>query len=188
MFKMPDNRIAANKAFGALIKTYFWMKIMKMNKCAKQLLNLKSLLSTNMRKFYLPLILIALFVSGTASAQIITKYGDNVSTLDGIIKAYYDVVSVPKGGKVYYERDSLLHWPGAMVGLSAVTTNGKIKIRNMTLKEFHRLSDSESEKDGFDEREISRKVEKFGNLYHVWSTYESRNSHDGPVIDRGIDS
>jgi len=31
-----------------------------------------------------------------SSAQVITKYGDNVSTLDGIIKAYYDVVTVKK--------------------------------------------------------------------------------------------
>jgi len=122
------------------------------------------------------------------NAQVITKYGDNVSTLDGIIKAYYDVVTVKKGGKVLYERDSLIHWPNVYIGASGVNRQGKPTMQYVSLKQYHRLSDAGLERDGFDEREISRKVEKFGNIYHVWSTYESRNTTDGPVIDRGINS
>lgn len=34
--------------------------------------------------------------------HILTKFGDDVGTLDGIIKAYYDVVTVKKGEKVSY--------------------------------------------------------------------------------------
>ena len=132
------------------------------------------------------LILIAALLAGgaglqNASAQITTKYGDNVSTLDGIIKAYYDVVSVPKGGKVYYERDSLLHWPNVQVGATGIGKDGKPRMRYMSLKEYHQKADPGLEKEGFDEREISRKVEKFGSIYHVWSTYESRTTANGPV-------
>lgn len=127
-------------------------------------------------------------ISINVSAQVTTKYGDNVSTLDGIIKAFYDVVSVKKGGKVYYERDSLLHWKDVRVGGVSMNKNGRPVIGFVTLKKFHELSDPYVEKDGFDEREISRKVEKFGAVYHVWSTYESRNEPGGPVIDRGINS
>lgn len=137
------------------------------------------------------LLLTTLFLLSAAfrtSAQIITKYGDNVSTLDGIIKAYYDVVSVKKGGKVYFERDSLLHWPGAQVGGVNINKNGKPVIGYVSLKKYHTLSDASLEKDGFDEKEISRKTEKFGAIYHVWSTYESRNEPGGPVIERGINS
>ncbi|CAN5348969.1 hypothetical protein BH09BAC6_BH09BAC6_27850 [soil metagenome] len=122
------------------------------------------------------------------SAQVITKYGDNVSTLDGMIKAYYDVVTVKKGGTVSYERDSLLHVPNAHVGAAGYDKQGKLRISYMTLKEYHRRSDASLSRDGFDEREIARKVEKFGSIYHVWSTYESRNTADGPVIERGINS
>lgn len=121
-------------------------------------------------------------------AQVITKYHDNVSTLDGIMKAYYDVVTVKKGEKVYYERDSLLHWPGALVGSAGVGKNGKPVFHSMSLKRFHELSDPGLERDGFYEKEISRKVEKFGSIYHVWSTYESRNEPGGPIIERGINS
>jgi hypothetical protein len=121
-------------------------------------------------------------------AQVITKYGDNVSTLNGIMKAYYDVVTVKKGGKVSYERDSLIHWPNVSVGSAGISKNGKPAFHYMSLKEYHSRSDAYLEKDGFYEKEISRKVEKFGSIYHVWSTYESRNEAGGPIIERGINS
>lgn len=121
-------------------------------------------------------------------AQVTTKYGDLVSTLDGIIKAYYDVVTVKKGEKVSYRRDSCLHIKNAGVGILQKGKGEKPVLHYITLKEYHRLSDAQLEKDGFDEKEISRKVEHFGSMYHVWSTYESRNTADGPVIERGINS
>jgi hypothetical protein len=70
----------------------------------------------------------------------------------------------------------------------SISKSGKPMFHYMSLKEYHRLSDPSLEKDGFDEREISRKVEKFGAIYHVWSTYESRNEPNGPIIERGINS
>jgi len=140
-----------------------------------------------MKKIAILLILITAILQ-MAKAQVITKYGDNVSTLDGIMKAYYDVVTVEKGGKVYYERDSLIHWPNVSVGSASIGKNGKPVFHYMSLKEYHKRSDAYLEKDGFSEKEISRKVEKFGAIYHVWSTYESRNSPAGPIIERGINS
>ena len=41
-------------------------------------------------------------------------------------------------------------------------------------------------KEGFYEVEVHRVVQQFGNLAHVWSTYEMRNSPDGAAFDRGI--
>jgi hypothetical protein len=131
-------------------------------------------------------LLICLFNS--VSAQIRTKFGDNVSTLDGIIKAYYGVVTVKKGEKVLYERDSLIHWPDALIGFAGRGKTGKPTMQYISLKEFHRQSDASLEKDGFYESEISRKVENFGSIYHVWSTYEARHAADGPVTSRGINS
>jgi hypothetical protein len=43
-------------------------------------------------------------------------------------------------------------------------------------------------KDGFYESEIHRVTEKFGNIAHVFSTYESRLKADAPIIARGINS
>src|ERR1700710_1483144 len=86
-------------------------------------------------------LILATGISQTAHAQTTTKYGDNVSTLDGIIKAYYDVVTVEKGGKASYERDSLIHWPNVNVGSAGLNKNGKPVFHYMSLKEYHRLSD-----------------------------------------------
>ena len=41
---------------------------------------------------------------------------------------------------------------------------------------------------GFFEREIHRTTRRFGNVAHVFSTYEMRERADGPVIGRGINS
>ena len=128
------------------------------------------------------------FIESIASAQQKTAFGDDVGTLDGIIKAYYEVVSVKIGEKISFQRDSLLHTLNALIGLPSRNKDGKFKMNLMSLKEYHRLADPGLEKEGFYEKEISRKVESFGAIYHVWSTYESRNVTTGPVMERGINS
>jgi hypothetical protein len=66
--------------------------------------------------------------------------------------------------------------------------DGSKQLQYMTLKKYHEMSDASLAKNGFSEKEIARKVESFGHIYHVWSTYESRNTPDGPIIERGINS
>jgi hypothetical protein len=42
---------------------------------------------------------------------------------------------------------------------------------------------------GFYEKEVARKTEQFGNIAHVWSTYESRHDPNDPEpFMRGINS
>ncbi len=120
--------------------------------------------------------------------HVYTKYNDDVGTLDGIIKAYYDVVSVKKGTKVIFERDSLLHIPGVRVGSAGIDAKGTPVLHYTTLKEYHRESDAYMEKDGFYEHETSRQVRNIRNIYHVWSAYEERHEEGGKVIGQGINS
>jgi hypothetical protein len=129
-----------------------------------------------------------MFFRSALFAQQKTAFGDDVSTLDGIIKAYYEVVSVKVGEKVSYQRDSMLHAATALIGLPSKNKDGKFSLNLMSLKEYHNLADAQLEKEGFYEKEIGRKVENFGSVYHVWSTYESRNIITGPVIDRGTNT
>ncbi len=94
-----------------------------------------------------------------ARAQATTEYGDNVSTLNGIVKAYYAVVTVRKGQKPSYKRDSSLHIPGALVGGTNLGKDGKM--HTMTLKQYHLQEDAELAKTGFYEQEIARKVAQY---------------------------
>ncbi|MGE0002611.1 MAG: hypothetical protein AB7T05_11135, partial [Fimbriimonadaceae bacterium] len=41
---------------------------------------------------------------------------------------------------------------------------------------------------GFFEKEVARRTERYGNMAHVWSTYESRMKEDEEPFDRGINS
>jgi len=136
----------------------------------------------------LVLCIIATTACLAASAQVKTSFGDDVSTLDGVMKAYYEVVTVKKGGKISFERDSLLHIANAGVGVIQINENRRPQLHYITLRQYHNYADASLEKNGFDEREIHRQVEHFGAVYHVWSTYESRVVADGPVTDRGINS
>lgn len=108
---------------------------------------------------------------------------EDVATLDGIIKAYYEVVSGPEGPKET-ARDASLHHPEANVMISGVDKKGQPYLKAMTLKEYHANSSNAA----FYEREIFRVTESFGNVTHAWSTYEARTSPGGPVIARGINS
>src|ERR1700742_3534952 len=93
-------------------------------------------------------------VSQGVSAQVLTRYGDNVGTLDGVMKAYYDVVSTPKGVKPIYQRDNCLHIPDARCGSVVTRKDGTKHLAYMSLKEYHDRSDAGLAKEGFSEREI----------------------------------
>ncbi|MEY2544700.1 MAG: hypothetical protein QOE81_2161 [Verrucomicrobiota bacterium] len=45
------------------------------------------------------------------------------------------------------------------------------------------------QKEGFYEKEVARRIEQFGHIAHVWSTYESRHDpNDAEPFMRGINS
>ncbi len=136
-----------------------------------------------MNKFrFLPAIL-CVTVAFNALAQDPYPLHQDVATLDGIIKAYYEVVSGPAGPK-QTERDKSLHYPYANVMVTGITRTGDRFLRMMTLKEFH----ENTPEDEFYEQEIHRVTETFGNITHVWSTYEFKNKPLGPILGRGINS
>lgn len=111
----------------------------------------------------------------------------DVATLDGIIKAYYEVVSGPAGQPRETARDKSLHHPGARAIITGVDKSGKPYIENLTLEEYHKRSQAGGDP-AFWEREIHRVTERFGNIAHVWSTYAWQDEEKGPVKGRGINS
>jgi len=146
-----------------------------------------------MKKFIVVLLAAAAMVSLNNQCfaqqhQVFTKFGDDVGTLDGIIKAYYDVVSVKKGQKVSFERDSLLHIAEVRVGSAGIDAKGHPVLHYTTLAQYHKESDAYMEKNGFYEHETSRSVKNVRNIYHVWSSYEERNEPGGKIIGQGTNS
>lgn len=111
----------------------------------------------------------------------------DVLTIDGIIKAFYEVVSGEAGEKRQWERDLSIHNPNAVYSYLD-NVNGELKQVTMSLKDFHKETDVMVMETAFYESEINREVRVFGNIAHVWSTYETRLIKNGPVARRGINS
>jgi hypothetical protein len=117
----------------------------------------------------------------------------DVASSDAIIIAAYDSISGPPG-KRDWNRTRSLFIPGAGLIPTAekageVNLGGKVAPQTLDVEGFIARSAPSLEKDGFFEREISRRTEQFGNIAHVWSTYESRHDANDPKpFMRGINS
>ena len=135
-------------------------------------------------------LLVGLLLTGVGlplTAQMPSPRTEDVATLDGIIRAFYEVVSGPAGAPRQWHRDSTLYIPG--VRFVAMDIRDRLPVANVMdhaqfVTDYNRLFvDS-----GFYEREIHRVTRHFGNLVHVFSTYENRTTEAGPVRGRGVNS
>lgn len=111
---------------------------------------------------------------------------EDVATIDGIIKAYYEVVSGPAGETADVERDRTLHHPEAWIAISGTDSSGKPAVRVMTLNGFY--GDNAPRQQGFWEWETDREVRRSGNMLHVWSSYASARTEGGEPFDTGVNS
>ncbi len=113
---------------------------------------------------------------------------EDVKSIDAIVAAVYDVISGPKGQDRDWDRFRSLFVPGARLIPVARPKDGPAKARMIEVDDFARLVGEATKQDGFFESELSRKVERFGAIAHVFSTYESTREKGGKPFDRGINS
>jgi len=113
---------------------------------------------------------------------------EDVSTLDGIVKAYYEVVSGPAEQPRQWDRDATLYIPNVRFIILREDATGKTTAQSMTHQEFVDSSDASLKGKAFYEHEIHRITHRAGNVVHLLSTSEHMSSPDGPVEGRSIDS
>ena len=113
----------------------------------------------------------------------------DVASIESIIGALYDVISGPPGRDRDWERFRSLFTSGARLIIAAPSPEGRVPSRSMTVEEYIVVADPFLKRDGFWEREVAHRVERYGNVAHVFSTYESRvKTADSPPFSRGINS
>jgi hypothetical protein len=112
----------------------------------------------------------------------------DVSSIDGILKAFYEVISGPAGQPRQWSRDRTLYIPDVRFVSMSVDAQGKPVARVRSHQQFVDDSNPSLVAKGFEEKEIHRVTRRFGNIAHVFSTYEERQRSDGPVLGRGINS
>jgi hypothetical protein len=128
--------------------------------------------------------------SGLASAQ--NKAGttarpEDVSSPSAIVGASYIAISGPPGQTLNLDRFRSLFLPQAQL-VSVNVKDGQGVARVMTLQEFADMVSARIGKDGHLEHEIAHRIEVYGNIANVWSTYESRKTSGDPQVTRGINS
>jgi hypothetical protein len=112
---------------------------------------------------------------------------EDVASIDAIIAALYDVISGPAGQARDWNRMRSLFIPGARLMPTGVRPDGSTVVRILEANDYIATSGPMLERVGFSEREIARRVEQFGHIAHVFSTYEGRMETE-PTVIRGINS
>lgn len=121
------------------------------------------------------------------AAQTPTPRPEDVATIDGIIGAFYDVISGPAGTPRQWQRDSSLYIPGVRF-VSMSVRQGRPVAQVSDHGQYIANTNDGMVRNGFIERELHRVTRRFGNIAHVFSTYEFRATENGPVQGRGVNS
>ena len=137
--------------------------------------------------------LLAGFANGQAektAASAVAMTGpraSDVASRDAIVAALYEVISGPAGERDW-ARFRALFIPEAQLIASHKKKDGTMGYRVMTPQGYADQAGKYFLEHGFFEREVSRKLETFGSITHIFSTYESRETADGKPFERGINS
>ena len=121
---------------------------------------------------------------------------EDVRSVDALVAAVYDVISGPPGKPRNWNRFLSLFAPDGRLGVvrpDRPVANGQPAGSSDI---FFHTPEMYVERDapffattGFFEHAIANRVDSFGNLAHVWSTYESRHDEDDKKpFARGINS
>jgi hypothetical protein len=121
---------------------------------------------------------------------------NDVKGVDALIASLYDVISGPAGKQRDWNRFRSLFLPDGRLGVIRAerpaadgqpARQGDIVF--LTPDDYVTRDDPFFKRQGFFERGIANRVEEFGNLISVWSTYESRHDlADAKPFARGINS
>jgi len=120
----------------------------------------------------------------------------DVESVGALMAALYDVISGPAGKPRDWDRFRSLFLPDGRLGVirhAETAADGKPghpdDVVFLTPQDYIDRDAPFFRNNGFFERGIANRVEEFGGLVSVWSTYESRHAADDPKpFVRGINS
>jgi hypothetical protein len=115
------------------------------------------------------------------------NYTKDVSSEAAIVSALYEVISGEPGAPRDWERFKYLFAKDAFLIPTNKNTAGVYGYRAMTPDDYITMF-STRVKTGFFERELKHDAVSFGTIAHVFSTYETKETKNGPITNRGINS
>jgi hypothetical protein len=113
----------------------------------------------------------------------------DVASIDAIVAALYEVISGPAGAPRDWDRMRSLFAPEGRMGAVGARPDGSFVFRAMTPDDYISRNTKAFATMGFFETEKARTTETFGQIAHVFSTYEARHAkEDATPFMRGINS
>jgi hypothetical protein len=115
---------------------------------------------------------------------------EDVRSVDAIVNSLYSVISGPRGQARDWDRMRSLFVPDARLIPSRLDRDThRADAVILSIDGYIERSGPLMTASGFFERGIHNEVQQFGNIVHIWSTYESRHSAEDPLpFARGINS
>src|SRR5215471_930473 len=111
----------------------------------------------------------------------------DVKSIDSILAALYGVISGPAGERDW-NRFRSLFVPQARLTAAVKNADGSARIRPMGVEDYAKGAGSYFLQHAFFESPIVNRVETFGNITQVFSSYESRRAAGEAPFARGINS
>jgi hypothetical protein len=111
----------------------------------------------------------------------------DVESVDSIMNAIYDVISGPAGQKRDWDRMRSLFAANAKMGAVVRDRSGQTRYVDFDVERYVKMYDRILTEKGFFEHERRRRVDTFGNIAQVFSSYESRwKADDKTPFERGV--
>jgi hypothetical protein len=121
------------------------------------------------------------------SEPVHTEDGEDIAQLDHLIREFYRVICFEEGGSPDLEALDALFSPHARI--TRITPEG---IDHLDVKGFSAMVRELLELGAFTsfyERELSRKFDRFGRVFHIASAYETKASPESiDYLERGVNS
>jgi hypothetical protein len=113
---------------------------------------------------------------------------EDVATIDGVVDALYDVISGGVGQPRDWDRMRSLFHPAARMIATGPAPDGTQRMQAMDVEGYITGGGDMLVEIGFVEREIARTTERWGNMAHLFSTYEAFRGAETEPFLRGINS
>lgn len=112
---------------------------------------------------------------------------EDVESIDGIVKALYECISGPAGPRDW-DRTLSLFMPGGGMMPARPRGDGGATIERLDIEGYIASRSSYFFENPLHEVETDRRVDRFGNIAQVWSTYDGYRTLEEEPFFRGANS
>ena len=114
---------------------------------------------------------------------------DIVRDIDSLIRTLYETICGPAGQERQWGQMRRLFFPEAHMIRTSVGDDGTPQASVMDVETYIATTSPYFQGEGFFEWEVARRIDRFGNIAHVFSTYEARHDpNDAQPFSCGINS